>query len=85
MTWTTWIQIEPDDTANETIQGLYQRTREKLTGRTPDTVRLNSLTPEVAGLLYDLQRAIYHGAKGLSLREKEIAALIVATYNGCVH
>ena len=85
MAWTTWIEIEPDATANEAVQQLYHRTRDRATGRPPDTVRLTSLTPEVAGLLYDLQQAIYHGAKDLSLREKEIAALIVSVYNGCVH
>jgi alkylhydroperoxidase family enzyme len=85
MAWTTWIEIEAEDTANEVVQQLYQRTRDRATGSPPDAVRLTSLTPQVAGLLYDLQQAIYHGAKGLSLREKEIAALIVSVYNGCVH
>ena len=85
MAWTTWIEIEPDDTTNEAVQPLYQRTRDRTTGRPPDTVRLTSLTPQVGGLLYDLQQAIYHSAKGLSLREKEMAALIVSVYNGCVH
>jgi hypothetical protein len=48
-------------------------------------VRLNSLTPHAAGLLYGLQKATYHEATGLTLREKKIAALLVSTYNGCVH
>ncbi len=85
MTWTTWIEIEPDDTTDEAVQQVYQRTRDRATGRISDTVRLNSLTPQVAGLLYDLQQAIHHGAHGLAVREKEIAALIVSAYNGCVH
>ena len=85
MAWTPWITIEPDDTANREVQELFHRTRDRATGRPPDTVRLTSLTPRVASLLYDLQQAIYHGAKGLTLREKEIAALIVSAYNGCVH
>ena len=85
MAWTTWIDIEPDDAADETVRQLYGRTRDAATGAPPDAVRLTSLTPEVAGHLYDLQRAIYQGSRGLRLREKEIAALIVAVYNGCVH
>lgn len=85
MTWTTWIEIEPEDAPNKEVQSLYDRTRDRATRRPPDTVRLTSLTPQVAGLLYDLQQAISLGAKGLTLREKEIAALIVSTYNGCVH
>jgi alkylhydroperoxidase family enzyme len=85
MTWTTWIETEPEDTVNETIRELYSRTRDMTTGRPPDAVRLTSLTPTVSGLLYELQRAIYQESKGLTLREKEIAALLVSVYNGCVH
>ena len=85
MPWLPWIKTEPYDTDNEEIRQLYARTRSALTGRPPDTVRLASLTPDVAGLLFDLQRAIYQGAKGLSVREKEVSALIVSAYNGCVH
>jgi len=85
MTWTPWIEIEQDNTDDEAVQQLFNRTRDRVTGRPPDTVLLASSTPAVAGLLYDLQRAIYSDAKGLTLREKEIASLIVAVYNGCTH
>jgi len=85
MPWTTWIEIQPDDTADETVRHLYNRTRDMATGRPPDIVRLASLTPAVSGLLYDLQRTIFLEAKGLTLREKEIAALVVSSFNGCAH
>ena len=85
MPWNPWIAVEPDNTTNEAVQQLYQRTRDKSTGRPPDVVRLGSLAPAAAGLLYDLQRTVYNGAEGLTLREKEISALIVSVYNGCVH
>ncbi len=82
MPWTTWIEIEPEESANEMVQQLYNSTRDRMSGRVPDTVLLNSLTPEVAGLIYALNRAIHRNAKWLSLREQEIAALIVSSYNG---
>ncbi len=85
MAWNPWIKIEPNDTDSEAVQALYQRTRDRATGYPPDTVRLTSLTPQVSGLVYDLQKTIYQEAHGLSTREKEIAALIVAVLNGCVH
>ncbi len=85
MPWTPWIHTEPDDTADERVQELYRRTRNRSTGRPPDSVTLTSMTPEVAGLLYNLQQAIEQAARGLTLREIEIAALIVSVYNGCVH
>lgn len=85
MAWTTWIETEPENTGNETVRELYQRARNMDTGHPPDAVRLMSLTPAASGLLFDLQRAIYQESKGLTLREKEIAALLVAVFNGCVH
>ena len=85
MPWTPWIKIEPDDTDNEAVQQLFKRTKNMTTGRPPDTVLLTSLTPTVAGLLYDLQRTIFSEAKGLTAREREIAALLVSSFNGCTH
>ena len=85
MPWSPWIHIEPDNPENETVRELYKRTKNHVTGKIPDTIRLTSLTPDVAGLLYDLDKAIEAAAKGLPLREREIAALIVSVNNGCVH
>lgn len=85
MPWTTWIATVPEDTNDAAVQQLYRRTRDYATGNPPDLVLLNSLTPSVAGLIHDVQKAIYDGADGLTLREKEIAALIVSSFNGCVH
>jgi hypothetical protein len=85
MPWIPWIMTEPYETDNEEVRQLYAKTKSALTSRPADTVRLASLTPDVAGLLFDLQRAIYKGANGLSAREKEISALLVSAYNGCLH
>ncbi|MBI2856400.1 MAG: hypothetical protein HYX93_06105 [Chloroflexi bacterium] len=85
MPWVTWIETVPEDTTDEAVHQLYERTRMRRTGQVPDTVRLTSLTPEVAGLINDLSRAVHVNATGLSRREQEVAALIVSVYNGCVH
>lgn len=82
MTWTPWIETEPIDTPNETVRKLYHQTRDLSSGLPPDTVRLHSLTPEIAGLIYKLNHMIHASVKGLTLREKEIAALVVASFNG---
>jgi hypothetical protein len=82
MTWTPWIETEPIDTPNETVRELYRQTRNISSDLPPDTVRLHSLTPEIAGLIYKLNHMIHEGASGLTLREKEIAALVVASFNG---
>jgi len=85
MPWVPWIQIEQDDTANEEAKLLYQRTRNKVTGRLSDLTRITSLTPEVAGHLSNLCTAVYQNASGLSAREKEILALVTSSLVGCVH
>lgn len=82
MTWIPWIETEPIDTPNETVRELYRRTRNISTGLPPDTVRLHSLTPEIAGLILKLNHLIHENARGLTLREKEVAALVVASFNG---
>ena len=85
MPWVTWIDIEDESSDSEKVQQVYKQTRNPLTKKVSDIVRLNSLTPEVAGLLHDLNHAIHRNATGLTPREKEVAALVTAVYNGCVH
>ena len=85
MSWVTWIDIEDETSENPAVQNLFRKTRNKLTGKVSDTVRLTSLTPEVSELIHNLSDAIGRNATGLKPREKEIAALIVSVYNGCVH
>lgn len=85
MAWEAWIDVADDSSADEKVRELYNRTRDRQTGQVSDLVRLNSATPSVAGLLYDLNIAIHRGARGLTVREQEIAALVVASFNGCVH
>lgn len=85
MPWVPWIETAPEDTADEATRQLFERTRNRRTGRGSDIVRITSLTPEVAGLINDLNRAVHVNATGLSRKEQEVAALVVSVYNGCVH
>ncbi len=85
MSWTPWIQIEKDDTSKEEVKQLYKKTRNSLTGKISDLTRLTSLTPEVSTQLDSLCSAVYRNASGLTVREKEIAALVTSSFVGCVH
>ena len=82
MTWTPWIETEPLDTTNPTVRELYHQTRQISSGLPPDAVRLHSPTPEIAGLIFRLNHLIHESATGLTLREQEIAALVVSAFNG---
>jgi hypothetical protein len=85
MSWTPWIQIEKDDTSKEEVKQLYKKTKNSLTGKISDLTRLTSLTPEVSNHLDSLCSAVYRNASGLTVREKEIVALVTSSFVGCVH
>ncbi len=85
MTWIPWIQIEKDDTSKEEVKQLYKKTRNSVTGDISDLTRLTSLTTEVSNHLDSLCLAVYRNASGLTVREKEIVALVTSSFIGCVH
>ncbi len=85
MSWIPWIQIENDDTTNEEVKQLYAKARHAVTGQMSDLTRLTSLTPAVSDCLEKLRAAVYKNASGLTVREKEIAALVTSAFVGCVH
>ncbi len=85
MAWNTWIIIEPENTDNKEAKRLYENTKNPITKDISDLTRITSLTPEVSGLINKLCISVYKNATGLSAREKEIAALVTSSLNGCVH
>jgi len=85
MPWVPWIQIEKDDSSKEDVKQLYKKTGNSLTGKISDLTRLTSLTPEVSNHLDSLCSTVYKKATGLTVREKEIAALVTSSFIGCVH
>jgi len=85
MSWVPWIQIEKDDTSKEEVKQLYKKTKNSLTGKISDLTRITSLTPEVSNCLDSLCSAVYLNASGLTVREKEIVALVTSSFVGCVH
>ena len=85
MSWVPWIQIEKDDTSKEEVKQLYKKTKNSLTGKISDLTRITSLTPEVTNYLDSLCSAVYRNASGLTVREKEIVALVTSSFIGCVH
>ncbi len=85
MPWVPWIQIEKDDSSKEEIRQLYMKTRNSITGEISDLTRLTSLTPEVSNHINSLCSVVYKNAEGLTVREKEIAALVTSSFVGCVH
>ena len=85
MSWMPWIQIEKEDSSKDEVKQLYKKARNGLTGKISDLTLLTSLTPEVSNHLDSLCSAVYRSTKGLTLREKEIAALVTSSFIGCVH
>jgi len=84
MPWVPWIKTDNEQTDSDESRQLFLDTR-GLNGDVSDLVRITSRTPKVAKLIHELCRAVYGSAKGLTLREKEIAALVTSAFIGCVH
>lgn len=85
MHWTPWIEIEDENSEKEVVKKLYENTTNPVTNKISDLTRITSMTPEVAELIDKLCISVYKNATGLSIKEKEIAALITSSLNGCVH
>ena len=85
MPWMPWIRTEADDTTKDEVKQLYSKARNSMTGTVSDLTRLTSLTPEVSTYLANLCSAVYRNAPGLTVREKEITALVTSSFVGCVH
>ena len=85
MPWVPWVTTVAEEEAAGEVKAVYDHTRSARSGRVPDFVRLTSLTPEVARAIFELNRAIHRSARGLSVREQEVVALVVSAFNGCVH
>ena len=83
MAWVPWIETD-DETTNESARKLFRETRDP-DGAVSDLARITSRTPLVAKRIHQLCRAVYASAKGFTLREKEIAALVTSVFVGCVH
>jgi len=85
MPWTPWIQIETDETSQEGTEKHRKKAAKSSTSNKSDLTRLTSLTPEVSECLDRLCTAVYRNTTGLTVREKEIVALVTSSFIGCVH
>ncbi len=87
MAWNPWIHVVDESAQDPAVGELFRRARDPRTGAVSDLIRLNAAYPAVAGTLLELNREIHRAAamSGLTRREQEIAALVVASFNGCVH
>ena len=85
MPWKPWVEIEKRDTTNQEAKQMYDEVMDKKTKVIPDLCRLTSITPQIALDINKLHDSIAENKTGLSVKEIEIAALIVANFNGCVH
>ncbi len=84
MAWKPWIAIHEDNSPVDEARNLYRATR-RLDGTVSDLIRITSRKPGIAQRLFELGRSIYESAGGLTLKEKEIAALVTSSFVGCVH
>ncbi|KAA3634068.1 MAG: hypothetical protein DWP97_07845 [Calditrichaeota bacterium] len=85
MPWKPWVEIEKRSSKNEDVQKLFDEVMDPETKVIPDLCKLTSTTPIISAHINRLRDSIAENKSGLSFKEKEIAATIVAVLNGCVH
>ncbi len=85
MPWIPWIDIEKDDSQEEEVKKLFNQAKNPVTGKISDLTLITSLTPMVSEKINSLSSAVFRNATGLTTREKEILALVVSSFIGCVH
>ena len=85
MPWKPWVKIEKRNTSNKDAKEMYDAVMNKETKVIPDLCKLTSTTPQIALDINTLHDSIADNKTGLSNKEVEIAATIVAVFNGCVH
>ena len=85
MPWKPWVEIEKRSTSNQQAKEMYDAVMNKETKVIPDLCKLTSTTPNIALQIQNLRDAVVNNKSGLSTKEYEIAATIVAVFNGCVH
>jgi alkylhydroperoxidase family enzyme len=78
-----WIDVIPEEEADEELRALYERARDPATGVLDNILSIHSLHPRGLAAHLDLYRAVMAGSPGLPGVEREMIAVTVSRLNGC--
>lgn len=83
MTKRAWIEIIPEEDAEGMLKELYDRERDRRTGKVDNIMAIHSLNPDTLRAHADLYHTVMHGKSGLSLAEREMIGVVVSAINKC--
>jgi len=78
-----WIDVIPEDEADEELRALYERARDPATGAVDNILSIHSLHPRGLAAHLDLYRAVMASTSGLPRVEREMIAVTVSRINEC--
>ena len=77
-----WIKIIKEEEAEGPLARTYEALF-KRSGRVHNILKIQSQSPSALKAFLDLYRAVMHGESPLSLRQREMLAVVVSKLNGC--
>lgn len=78
-----WIETVSESDADGPLAELYDRIRDKKTGRVDHILKIHSLNPQSLADHLSLYRNVMHAKCGLSRAEREMVAVVVSDINAC--
>lgn len=79
----TWIDIIPEDEADEELSALYNRARDPASGQIDNILAIHSLHPRGLVAHLELYQAVMAGTPTLRRVEREMIAVVVSRINDC--
>jgi len=79
----SWIEIIPDERADEALSALYQQFRDPRSGGIDEILGVHSLQPAGMAAHWAVYRAAMTPTRSLRLRDRELVGLVVSSVNAC--
>lgn len=80
-----WIETTPEDAADGLLRELYDKERDKVSGRVDNILKVHSLHPETLRAHVDLYRTVMYGRSRITRSEREMIGVVVSALNQCVY
>lgn len=78
-----WIDVIPEQEADDELRALYDRARDPESGRLDHILSVHSLHPRGLAAHLDLYRAVMASSPTLRKAEREMIAVTVSRINAC--
>lgn len=78
-----WIDVISEEDADDDLRALFERARDRESGRLDHILSIHSLHPAGLAAHLDLYRAVMASSPSLRRVDREMIAVTVSRLNGC--